>query len=275
MPDELEKKESDEAIERLGDNAFLVNNEHLIISGDIFIETEIEDYEMQHRIWVRVSVKDFFSKYDALVAKNEISMNCEILSELPFYPTSKGLKAQFKMQSSIYGTIKVNSDSKLKEDQENPISEMRVVELMENLYHFGDRKTESFELPFADRLINIIEIAKNEFQENGKQFVIELNLANMVLFQLVASEMLNKPKAGGLGLHISNDKTNDDYEKVKSSLIKLNEKIEFDFIKLDEVDTYQKYYTWDTKNLKYEIEQIISEAYKENKDDIKLKIFEP
>ena len=275
MPDELANMESNESIERLTDNAFLVNSEHLIISGDINIETEIEDLEMQHRIWVKISAKEFFSNYEALKAKNEINMQCELLSELPFYPKSKGLKAHFKMQSSIYGTIKISSESKLKEDQENPISELRVIELMENLYHFGDKKRKTFEQPFVERFKDIIEIAKNEYQENGKMFVINLSSATEVLFQFIASNMLNKPIEDGLGLHISNDETNDDYETVKSSMSKLNETMELDLIQLDEIDTYQKYYSWNATELENDVLRIISKTYDENKDEIEIDIFEP
>lgn len=275
LPDELENKESDEAIERLTDNAFLVNNEHLIISGDINIETEIEDHEMQHRIWVKISAEEFFANYGALKAVNEINMECEVLSELPFYPKSKGLKAQFKMQSSIYGTIQVKTQSKLKEDQEKPISEMRLIELMENLYHFGDKKRKTFERPFFERFKEIIEIAQNKYQANGKMFVINLSSANEVLFQFIASNMLNNPIQDGLGLHISNDETNDDYETVKSSMAKLNETMELDFIQLDEIDTYQKYYSWDATELENDVMRIISKTYDENKDEIEIDIFEP
>lgn len=275
MPNELENKESNESIERLTDNAFLVNSEHLLISGDIIIKTEIDDLEMQHRIWVKISAKEFFSNYEALKAQNEINMDCELLSELPFYPQSKGLKARFKMQSSIYGTIQINSDSKLKEDQENPISELRVIELMENLYHFGDKKRNTFERSFTERFKDIIEIAKNEYQANGKMFVINLSSANEVLFQFVASNMLNKPIKDGLGLHISNDETNDDYEKVKSSISNLNDTMELNFIQLDEIDTYQKYYSWNTTELENDVLRIISQTYDENKDEIEIDIFEP
>ncbi len=275
MPDELENMESDESIERLNDNAFLVNNKHLIISGDINIETEIEDLNMQHRIWVKINAKDFFLNYEALKAQNEINMDCELLSELSFYPKSKGLKAHFKMQSSIYGRIKVNSESKLKEDQENPISELRVIELMEKLYHFGDMKRKTFERPFAERFKDIIEIAKNEYQANGKMFVINLSSANEVLYQIVASNMLNKPIENGLGLHISNDETKDDYETVKSSMSKLYEKMKLEFIQLDEIDTYQKYYSWNDTELENDVLRIISKTYDANKDEIKIDIFEP
>lgn len=275
MPDELENMESDESIERLTDNAFLVNSKHLIISGDINIETEIEDLDMQHRVWVKINAKEFFSNYDALKAKNEINMDCELLSELPFYPKSKGLRAHFKMQSSIYGTIKVNSGSKLKEDQESPISELRVIELMENLYHIEDKKRKTFERPFAERFKDIIEIAKNEYQANGKIFLINLSSPNEMLFQFVASNMLNQPIEGGLGLHISNDETNDDYETVKSSMSILNETMKLDFIQLDEIDTYQKYYSWNATELENDVLRIILKTYDENKDEIEIDIFEP
>ena len=275
MPTELSDFESREDIVQLTENAFVIQKKFLLISGDIKIDTELDELEIYHRVWVRIVATDFYERYEKLSNGSSITMKSEILSELPFYPNSKGLKADYTLHLSSYGLIEVKSESELKNDQKQPISKERIIQLMENLNHSGDKDKQDFTKPFDERLNNYLERAQKEFQSNGKLFVINVSTSDNVLFQIVSSAMLIKPSEEGFGLHISNDETNDEYKRVKSSLVNLQENINLDILQLDEINTYQKWYTWNDKKITDDIGQIISEIYNESKEKIDLEIFEP
>ena len=73
-----------EEIEQIAENAFILNDKDLIISGDLFIQTDFSQSDMSHRIWVKVDAKELHFNYENLKKGIEIKLFAEILSEVPF-----------------------------------------------------------------------------------------------------------------------------------------------------------------------------------------------
>ncbi len=138
LPNEVLDYEDSKDVTQLSEDAYVIKKEHLIFAAHINVTTEIPNYEIHYKVWVKLNVKDFDEKFEILTSGNPITLESEILSELPFYPKSRGLKATLTLDKSRSGLIEVESESKLKNDQQHAITKERLIQIMENFYHLGD-----------------------------------------------------------------------------------------------------------------------------------------
>lgn len=276
LPDEVSNAQLEEGrVEQLTENAFLIDKLKLIISGDIQIQISNLDYDISHRVWVRIDSEIFQSKIHHLDKGKPIIMDCEIISDLPFFERTKGLNADYILLGSTFGEIKVKTDSQIKQDQLRPIKTERFIEMMKRMYHpeLWNYKSK-FDIPFKDRFENTIQRAKSEFESLGKRFIIDINNQREILFQLASSDMTSIESQGEIGLHLSNDSVNDNYDIVKKKMSLLCDKFKISKLLLDEVETYQKNYNFDSKNLLVEIKQIIRRVFEENIEELEIIITE-
>jgi hypothetical protein len=276
LPNELSDLiENKGQFEKLGENVYLIKKETIIISGDLLLKVEETEEPIVHRIWVKVIGEAFFSKLEDLKQQKPVILNAIILSELPFFDKTYGLQCELRIHRNIYGSIHILTESQLKKDQEKPISNQRLIEMMQGVYHSPKNSNNHLTKPFNKRLLNILETANLEYLKKDKYFIIDFTKSNNVLFQLISSELLANPTLASLGIHLSNDETNENYTHVSTIMNRLTKNLDFKFITLDNIETYQKEYSWNSDELKLDIKKIILEVFEENIEEVEIEIFEP
>ena len=179
------------------------------------------------------------------------------------------------MQNSTYGTILITTESQVKLDQQKPITKQRFVQIMQRINHpelLKEKK--SFNKPFKDRLINIIRTADKQFMCKGKNFLINIYNARETLIQLVSSNLLVNSQIKGIGIHIRNDDTSEDYKAIKKRMSKISKDLDIQELKLDHIETYQKEYAFNEIELTQDIEMVISNVYKQNIEELDIDIYE-
>ena len=137
------------------------------------------------------------------------------------------------------------------------------------------KKSPIFDNDFKHRFDDITENAKVNFIEQGKFFIIDISNQREVLFQLISSELLINPMNKSFGLHLSNDNTNLNYKDVQIKMEDISKSSGISKIEIDEIETYQKYYSLNVEELYRDIENILTIVFEENIEELELDIFEP
>lgn len=261
-------------IKELEEFLHIVDNKDVFLKGVITIETTFTDYPISHEAWIEVPIKKYTEQVDQAKGNPSLELYGKIASDLPFYQNLIGLDAKWILDSENQtGEIVVQTESKLKEDQNNPITELRIEKMMELIHHpeIIIEKT-TFEHSFQERMKRIIDQAKYEFTDKSKLFLIDISNAKEVLFQLVPSEMTSIERSGDIGIHLSNDESNGNYDLVSKRMSKLNAVQMFQKLTLDEIETYQKNYKYHEEDLFKDVKHIIEFVYEENIEEFQIVI---
>lgn len=274
MPVELSNFENRKnEIQTLGDNAFVLKNEILIISGDIIIKTNFSENDIYYRVWVKIGLDEFSENYESLKKGNEVIMNSEVLSEITFIDLTKGMLAKYKMQNSIFGSIELETECQIKTDQKNPITKDRFIQLMQRINHPElEKEKKKFDLPFKERIKRIIERAKVEYNSRGRNFVIDISNQKEIIIQIISSEMTEKPSIKGIGIHLSNDDSNIDFEIVSKRMSKICWTNSINKLSIDGIETYQKEYKFEDKSLIEDLKLILIGVFEEDIENLELDI---
>lgn len=267
----------DERMEKLAESAFIVDNEKLIIKGNLQIETDFSDILIEHYVWVEIPIEEFEKKYEQLTLGNQIVLKGILLSDLPFFEQSSNLKTNLILdKSNIMGQLKIESESQIKTDQQSPINRNRFIQMMQRINHPELWKEKViFDKPFKERLFEKLSQANSEYKSKGRNFVIDISNQRENLIQLVSSEILTIPASTGIGLYLCNDATNLNYNEVKVRMLDLCENNSIQKLMWDDIETYQKNYQIDEDQIYIDLEMIITRVFEENMEKLELDIFEP
>ncbi len=273
---DIRLKEETERIEELSEYLHLVDKKHVFVKGIIKIETTFNDYPITHEAWIEIPIKEYVSQIEQAKEKADLELYGTIASVLPFFQNIIGLEAKWVLdKENQFGEIIAQTESQLKEDQQNPITKQRMAKMMEFVHHPELHRTKKqFDRPFNERFVEVINKAKAEFAKKGKFFLIDISNLKEVLFQLISSEMLSTEAKGKIGIHISNDESNENYEIVKKEMSKISTSKMMKEFKLDEIETYQKSYAFTDNVLIEDVIQIIKLVYGEEKEELEIEIHE-
>lgn len=258
---------------------YIVDEETLFVNG--WVNIEVENYESPfyyQKTWTSILRDDFLQNLEELKTGKIIEFDGKLEEELPFYQNSKDLKTKTLIQltnEEIIVEIKAQEESKLKEDQSKPITENRMIEIMQMLNHHPKRVERKFDKSFIQRLRGELKTVEATYIENRKNFAINIGTGT-VLFQIVSNKMLelNPNKERGFGLHLSFDESFDDNVKEIAKFRNKEYSNEFDYHYLDEIPTYQIDLGMDKKRLEKLVKKIVIDIYEEELEIVGLDNFE-
>jgi len=171
--------------------------------------------------------------------------------------------------------IQAQEDSQLKEDQSKPITESRMIEIMQMLHHHpqSEEKRRSDE-PFKQRLLKEFEYVEKEYIAKEKDFVINISTGT-VLFQITSNKMLeiNRIKERGFGLHLSFDETDEESVEEMAKFRSKEYSAEFDYHDLDGIPTYQVDLGTDKKRLEELVCRMVLDVYEEDLEMVEIDNF--
>ena len=273
---EIKLKEETERIEELSEYLHLVDKKDIFVKGIITIETTFNEYPITHEAWIEIPIKEYVSQIEKAKGKIDLELHGTMAPVLPFFQNIIGIKAKWILdKENQIGQIIAQTESQLKEDQQNPITEKRMTKMMEFLHHPElNKKKKIFSKSFEERFNEIVKKAETEFSKKGRYFLIDVSSLKEILFQLISSEMLSTETKGEIGIHISNDEPNENYKAVKKEMSKLCVSNMIKEIKLDKIETYQKNYSFADKGLIEDVEHIIKMVYGEEKEELEIEINE-
>lgn len=279
MISEMSEEEREKRVKEYS-GFYFVDDKFLFANG--WVNIEVENYEFPFyywKTWSSISRKKFLDNLEELKTGKVIEFEGKLEEELLFYPNSKDLKTKTLIQVTNEGIIieiQAQEESKLKEDQSKPITEKRMIEIMQMLHHHPKREErQNFDQPFKQRFLKELENAENEYIANEKDFVINLS-SGIVLFQIISNKMLeiNRVKERGFGLHLSFDETHEEsIEEIAKFRSKKYSK-EFDYHDLNEIPTYQIDLGTDKKRLEKLVNQLVVDVYGEKLEIIETDNFE-
>ncbi len=282
LPDlltDIPEEEKESRVNELN-GLYIIDRKWILGKGYIYIEMEgLDEPIFCWQVWVTISPKDFQDNFENLMNGQTVELRGVLQSKLPFYKKSKGLESTLTIQASNELAIEVLviEKSKLKEDQLKLISESRVIEIMQMIYHPSERKErQNFEEPFDKRFLEELNNAEEEYIKKKRNFVINISNANTVLFQIVSNKILetNRIKKRGFGLHISFD---DSFEEGIEEIAKFRSKEyakNFDYHNLGNIPTYQIDLGTNRKRLEELVKKIVVDIYKEDIEIIETDNFE-
>ena len=64
LPNEVLDYEDSKDVTQLSEDAYVIKKEHLIFAAHINVTTEIPNYEIHYKVWVKLNVKDFDEKFE-------------------------------------------------------------------------------------------------------------------------------------------------------------------------------------------------------------------
>lgn len=273
-----EKERESRVVEMEG--FYVVDRKWFLGSGYILIEMEnLDEPIFFWQVWATIAPNDFQDNLQNLINGQTVELSGRLQSEIPFYPKSKGLESKVIIQASdeLAIEIRVEEESKLKEDQLKPISKERVIELMQHINHqelFKEKK--KFDKPFSERLKSELIFAEKEYLERKKDFAINISSTNSVLFQIINSKMLESNKNGnpGFGLHLSFDES---FEESKEEIEKFRNQQyskEFAYHDLDDIPTYQIDLGNDKERIEKLVKRLIDDVYEQEIETIETDNFE-
>lgn len=273
---EIRMNEELDRIEELSTDFLLIDKVKVIVKGNIIVETEFTENPIFHEAWISIPLNNYLSQVELAKCKQTLELTGEVASELPFFPNLVGLTAKWSYnEKQGYAKIDIIAESQIKNDQAKPISKDRVIEMMQLIHHpelFKEKKI--FKKPFQERLNEIVSKAKTEFSAKGKLFLIDISNLKEVVIQLISSEMLSNESNNKIGLHLSNDEANGNFEEVQDRMAGLYEKLKFRNFELDKIETYQKKYEFGDTNLFNEVKLICESVYDQNIDELEIEISE-
>lgn len=255
---------------RKKDEFYYVDEDLMFANGWVNVGVENYDYPFFYwKTWVSISKSKFSNSINVLATGEIVEFPGKMEEELPFYPGSYGLDTKTLLQVTKDGLvveIKATGTSKLKEDQTSPISEKRVIEIMQMLHHNPktEERRKNLIIPFSERLNQAIKFCEEEYLKKNKDFVIDIS-SNEVLFQIVSSAMLEIKGGGkGFGIDLSFD---DSFEETKKQVERFNLQEyskEFKLHNIDGIPTYQLDLGNDEIKLEQLVIKIIKDVYMEN-----------
>ncbi|MGK0364037.1 MAG: hypothetical protein ACI85O_001091 [Saprospiraceae bacterium] len=253
----------------------------LYINGWVVVEVENYEYPFYSwKTWSSISTERFLQKMEELKTGKIVKFSGKLEEDLPFYPNSKDLKTQtliYATNEEIVVEIKIIEDSKLKEDQSKPISEKRMIEIMQMLHHrpVTDKEVSKLDKIFKERLVDELRNAEEKYIKNEKDFVIDLSTGT-VLFQVVSNKMLeiSGNRERGFGLHLSFDESNDESQEEITKFKSKGYSNEFNYHDLDEIPTYQIDLGMDRIRLVKLVQAIVKDVYEEDLETVKIDNFE-
>lgn len=274
----LEIKMNDETnrIEEVLEYLHFVDSKDAYLKGIISLQTTFTEHPITHEAWIEMPIKKYVTQVEEARGNPELVLYGTIASILPFYQNFVGLSAKWVLDAkNQIGKIIALTPSKLKEDQEYPISEERIAKMMELVHHPElHKKKKIFKSSFRERLEEMIDEVRTEYIEKNKLFLIDISNTKEVLFQLVPSEMIKNKASGNIGIHIGNDESNENYLIIKSRMDRLCDSDMFTRLVLDDIETYQKNYHFTDSALLKDIKKIVEWVYDENMEEVDLNISE-
>lgn len=268
--------EENHRIEKLSDNLQFIDNKYVIVRGQILIKTTFSENPINHEAWIELPVKDYIKQVEDAKGKSVVEINGKIATELPFYKNFTGLNAKWILEeNSGFGRIQITSESKLKTDQNEPITESRMKEIMTLIHHPEILKEKkNFDISFNLRFNDIVKRVNDDFLKNDKKFLIDIGNQREILFQLISSEMLTIKSNGQIGLHISNDESNDNFYPVQKRMTSVCKSRLVEKLELDGIETYQKDYQISVSSLYEDVIYILQLVYEENIEELEIQINE-
>jgi hypothetical protein len=245
MPSVLSELSDQEWKERVveNDGGYLLDRTYVILDGyiQIFHENDTSRAIFNWQVWVSFPVSEFMAKIRLIEKEEEVSIKGRLESELIFYDKSVGLRVEtLNIASKDFRVIKVIEESEVRADQDQPIDDDRVTEIMSQIHHREIYESQvSFEAPFYRRLKEELDLCNAKYQPG--RFIVNISTSGGVLFQLMPREFLegqNNSKHG-YGLHVVFDY---DDEASMERLERFNEIAEgrdWIFYEIDGVPTYQ------------------------------------
>lgn len=238
-----------------------------ILLGKGYIQIMLENFEEPlffWNVWGSMELDQFQSKFENLYKQKRLEFEGKLESEIPFYDKSKGLRIKLEIlhPPEFEIEIRIDETSKLREDQSSPISEARVNELMERIHHNElYKEVTEFEIPFGTRLKEELQNVEKKYLRKNKNFTINFNSPNSLLFQIVNNQMLESKKnnINGFGFHLSFDKS---FEESKTEINNFKQTEffnEFIFHELDGIPVFQL----DLQDKKESIEKLARRLLKE------------
>jgi len=259
---------------------YIVDNEVLLGNGDILINMEDLDEPIFYwQVWVKISISDFQKNLEALKNGGSVKLQGELISELPFYPESKGLQVNVLvgMEQELNVIIEITQESQIKKDQFKPISKERVIELMGVFYHpeLFTEKIE-FEKSFSERLQERLAIANKKYVKKKKSFAINVNASSTTLFQIVNSQMLES--AGeekiGFGIHLAFDDTFEESKEQINTFKKQTFSNDFKYFNIEQIPSFQINFGLQLPLLEKYTTQLVQDVYQEDIESTSLELLE-
>lgn len=276
--DEIPDAEKDSRIKNSG-NIYVIDENTVLGLGNVVIEMEnLDEPIFCWEVWVKISKESLSQHVEKFKTKSLIELEGILLSELPFYKKSKGLKSRVVIPTSNDEDIeiRIEENSLLKVDQSKPITKSRMIEIMQIIHHNTKRESRrNFDKPFEKRLSEELINVETEYIANEKDFVIDISTGT-VLFQIVSNRMLevNQKKERGFGLHLSFDETNDESTDEITKFRSKDYSKEFEYHDLDEIPTYQIDLGTNKKRLGKLVSQLIIDVYGEELESVETDNFE-
>jgi len=273
---EIRMNEETNRIEELSEYLLVVDEKDVYVKGIVRIETTFTENPITHEAWILIPLKEYEKQIEDLKGKPDLVLHGVIASELPFYPELNGLKAIWKMdKQNQIGYIIALSDSNLKNDQLSPIAEKRIEQMMEFIHHPElHKENKTFHESFEERIKKSIKQSKTEFHLKDRLFLIDISNMKEVLLQLIPGKLINLKPKKDIGIHLSNDTINENYEHVKEEMSKMCLDQDFNEIVLDGIETYQKNYHFNDLGLISDVTQILESIFHEDVECLDIQLSE-
>ena len=116
-----------------------LDDDQLFANGWVNIEVENQEAPFYSwKTWSCIPKQQFMASLETLKTGQIVKLEGHLAEELIFYPNSMGLKTKTLLQMSPEGLvveIRATEASQLLEDQAKPITEQRMMEIMQLLHH--------------------------------------------------------------------------------------------------------------------------------------------
>lgn len=225
------------------DGGYLLDRTYVILDGyiQIFHENDTSRAIFNWQVWVSFPVSEFMAKIPLMETEEEVRIQGQLESELIFYDKSVGLRIEtLNIASKDFWIIRVIEESEVKADQDQPIDDDRVTEIMSRIHHREIYEPPvSFDVPFYQRLKAELDLCNAKYQPG--RFIVNISASKGVLFQLMPREFLegqNNSKQG-YGLHVVFDYDDEASMELLERFKKIAEGSDWVFHEIDEVPTYQ------------------------------------
>jgi len=279
-PDSIKEIPEEERSSRVRffEDKYVLDREKLFFKGEIEIQIERSKKEsIILMVWISIGLDEFERAIKKGNRSPVLEIEGEIDNELPLYEGLRGIKAMVIMDpSNEYPIIQVKTQSRIREDQLEPISDDRMIELM-NRFHHPEQFQEKleFEENFEYRFNQTLEEVERRYFKRQKQFVINLSSPRTLLFQIIARKMLVNlsGKGSGYGLHLAFDDTDIETKEELERFERSSFADGFDCVEIDDITTYQIDIKRDKEKLKQIVVDLITKFYGENIEETEIDFF--
>ena len=121
-------------------NGFYIIDEDILFASG-WVNIDVENYDSPFyswKTWTSIDKKEFIKNVEELKTGKIIEFNSKLEAPLPFYEDLRDLKTKTRIQvtnGEIIVEILADEEGKLKEDQSKPITENRMIEIMQMIDH--------------------------------------------------------------------------------------------------------------------------------------------